>query len=171
MPGVGIHYLLKLADSEHLFLESLSPWGHIPQWCPSQGHPLPLHHFLPLSCISGPPLSPRKLSQLSWPLLAMHGTKCSCIPWTHLETDSDGCQIIHAAANRCTVNRCRELLGFTCPRHPFFSSVSWRIYSFFASVQVCGESEQLWASTYNDRMPGSGQPLERPSVISALLLL
>ena len=48
--------------------------------CLSQVHPLPLYHLLSLSLISGPPLSPWSLSQISQPLLAMHGTEGS---WFH----------------------------------------------------------------------------------------
>ena len=108
-------YLLQLpADFPPFFFESLSPWGNIPQECPSQVHLLPIHHLLSLSFISGPPLNPWNLSQLSEPLLPMQGTECLSIPWTHPEMDSDSCHFINRTANWHILYRRPEPPEFTC---------------------------------------------------------
>ena len=102
------------ADFPPFFFESPSLWGTIPQGCPSQVRLLPIHHLLSLSFISGPPLNPWNVSQISESLLPMKGTECLSIPWTHPEMDSDSCHFINKTASWHILYRCPEPLESTC---------------------------------------------------------
>lgn len=107
MLGVGSHFISHNWLTFHL--SSLSS-PHLVSGTSLASPSLPI--FVLHLWTSSKPLE--KLSQISQPLLTAHGTKSSCIPWTHLETDLDGYQLIHTVANRHTVNRHQEPLVFTC---------------------------------------------------------
>lgn len=72
-------------------------------------------HASPSLPISMLPSSPWKCSHISQPLLTMHETEYSCIPWTYLETDLGGYQLINTVlVNRHTASRHQEPLVLTC---------------------------------------------------------
>lgn len=83
------------------------------------------------------------LSQIPQLLLTMHKTRCSCFPWSHLETDLDGYQLISTIGNRHTVYcvkpqkfACQDTLSLFCNMKNLLSS--W--LSILASTWVCSKS-------------------------------
>ena len=148
-------YLLQVpADFPPFFFESPSLWGTIPQGCPSQVRLLPIHHLLSLSFISGPPLNPWNVSQISESLLPMKGTECLSIPWTHPEMDSDSCHFINKTASWHILYRCPEPLESTCghtlpplqPYEEFTLSLllTKRLLSLWIALSACPRWEDAW---------------------------
>lgn len=83
------------------------------------------------------------LFQIPQPLLTMHKTRCSCFPWSHLETDLDGYQLISTTGNRHPVYcvkpqkfACQDTLSLFCNMKNLLSS--W--LSILASTWVCSKS-------------------------------
>ena len=177
VPGEGVMLLPATTSRLSTFLlwVSLSLGEHSSRMSFSGTSVAHLYHLLSLSCISGPPLDPWNVSQISEPLLPMQGTECSSIPWTHPEMDSDSCHFTNKTANWHILYRRPEPLEFTCghtlpplqPHEEFTLSLllTKRLVSLWIALSFC----PWWGNAWKWGAPGKAHCYSSAVIVTAQL--